>query len=63
MKLSDFSKGDRVRFIDGRIKGQTGVVIRPVKSRNVVTVELDEKEYMSVEWWDAKPEYLEKVTS
>jgi hypothetical protein len=60
MLLSDFSKGQRVTYTGaahGR-GGQSGTVVRPVKSRNVVTLKWDN----DGSWFDARPHNLKDET-
>lgn len=57
MSLDQFSKGQRVTYTGaahGRT-GQSGTVIRPVKSRNVVTLRWDN----DGSWFDARPANLQ----
>lgn len=63
LSLSDFAKGDRVRFVahHTRLAGKTATVIKAIKSRRVVYVELDEPE-PSFTRFDAFPTSLEKLT-
>lgn len=66
-KATDFAKGQRVRYIGALphgdrygLIGMTATVIRPVKSRDVVTVEFDAPP-PGVTWsrYDARPDNLE----
>lgn len=47
-----FSKGDKVQHVKQQ---RTAVVLRYVKSRNVVTIRWDD----TGEWFDANPAFLE----
>lgn len=61
-EISDFHRGQIVRFVGHHprhpeLTGKQATVVRPVKSRKVVTIEwLDEPS-----WYDAKPENLAAV--
>lgn len=57
--ISDFAKGQRVIYLGHAHdrKSQTGTVIRPVKSRNVVTIRWD----TDGAWFDARPENLQRI--
>lgn len=54
MNLSDFHKGQKVRHA---ITGCAAVVVRPVKSRGVVTIEFMEGPRAG-QWYDANPDNL-----
>jgi hypothetical protein len=59
--LAAFQKGRKVRYVGhahGR-HGQIGTVVRPVKSRQVVTLNWDNDPYAA--WFDAIPQNLEIV--
>ena len=60
MSFEDFSKGDRVtlsRVRDDRYRGHVGTVRRAVKSRQVITVDLDDGRI-----YDAVPANIDKAT-
>lgn len=62
--IADFTKGQRVRYIGNHPKhaahGLTARVVRPVKSRNVVTIDFEENQGWCG-WYDAKPENIEPI--
>lgn len=60
LTLTDFAKGQRViyRGLKQEYYGKTATVIRPVKSRRVVTIRWDDP---AQPWFDAYPERLEIV--
>lgn len=67
-QLSDFAKGQRVRYIGHRVAsgvelhGLAARVVRPVKSRGVVTLDwIDAPDPLCRGWFDAKPENLEPL--
>lgn len=63
--LSDFAKGDRVilsRVQRDYAKGRTGTVVRIVKSRKCVTVDLDHSESGINGYYDAYPQNIDKVS-
>jgi hypothetical protein len=70
MQPSDFSKGQCVRYVPhtqpvhGRdYTGRTAKVVRPVKSRNIVTITWDDErpDPRDNAWYDAAPENLELI--
>lgn len=56
--LAKFTKGQRVRHSGGL----TGRVVQVVKSRRVVTVEIDPEHGTACDWYDFLPERLEVVS-
>jgi hypothetical protein len=54
---ADFHKGQRVRYSGKAGTGRMATVKRPVKSRNVVTIEFDDER----DWYDAFPGNLVPV--
>lgn len=62
MNLNDFKKGQKVRYIgNAHLRhGAIGTVVRPVKSRQVVTLIWDDVKHAP--WFDARPENLELIT-
>lgn len=65
-RLSDFAKGDRVilaRVTKEYARGRMGTVVRVVKSRQCVTVDIDDDQPDKLAGcFDAWPQNIDKVT-